>query len=433
MRKTDPGHRGLAWALPLGLAIAASLGCWTLNTHVPARIYTDSAMQSVWFEADMARTYRNMINRQHKYPRVGVHPVIPTLTYSPVLLFRRGLGMNKVMAVRLYLSLIAGLCMIGIYGILRALGLSYFDTLLFAVLFFSSSTALFWLPVPETYPLGALGMLVALFYAIRTPTHPWANRLWAFGAHVLTLGVTITNWVAALAAAFFKTDPLHLLHRTPDAPARADGQHLRRFMIPAAAAFLFIAALGFLQIRFFPGADFFLEKETMEDELFWVYTPSLERVANVTHVLFVGSVVMPALSSVEFPPRRRDVLPMYLSVQDVVLGARGFLGGAAAFLWCVLLGLGVWGMRRRAGPALQYTVLCVVLTQWVLHVLYGPETFLYVAHMMPWLVVLAAHAPFSPFPRLAKGGAALLIVLLVAHNVPLLFEAFRQAVLLMVP
>jgi hypothetical protein len=60
----------------------------------------------------------------------------------------------------------------------------------------------------------------------------------------------------------------------------------------------------------------------------------------------------------------------------------------------------------------------------VLHVFYGPESFLYSGHWLPLLIVVAAFATLGPARRMALALVALLMVCAAVNNV----SEFERAV-----
>ena len=79
----------------------------------------------------------------------------------------RGLGLPEIRAVWLINAASAGAWLALIYGLLRAFGLHRPDAVIFTLLAGVSAAAVFWFPVPETYCLGTLSLLLPLLLAAR--------------------------------------------------------------------------------------------------------------------------------------------------------------------------------------------------------------------------------------------------------------------------
>src|SRR3546814_14227167 len=107
---------------------------------------------------------------------------------------------------------------------MRLIGLRMADALLFTLLMGSNAAAIAWLTVPETFPLGALGIVAALILvavAQRYPVHP----VWTVAVSVFTFAATITHWLASLVATFLRhAPPLRWLLRSGPGQLLRDGR-----------------------------------------------------------------------------------------------------------------------------------------------------------------------------------------------------------------
>ena len=73
---------------------------------------------------------------------------------------------------------------------------------------------------------------------------------------------------------------------------------------------------------------------------------------------------------------------------------------------------------------LRLVVSCAVLGQWVLHLIYGQEVFLYVLHWLPLLIVVVACGTLTTMRPVVLACASLLLLTAGVNNV----QQFRQAV-----
>jgi len=96
------------------------------------------------------------------------------------------------------------------------------------------------------------------------------------------------------------------------------------------------------------------------------------------------------------------------------------MGVVGAWIWIVLLvGAVSWGLFHWSSTdALYRSLVIVVMGQFLLHVVFGTETFLYSAHYGPVLILFSAYACRTRFRRIAVALAVALLVIEIANNVP---------------
>ena len=124
------------------------------------------------------------------------------------------------------------------------------------------------------------------------------------------------------------------------------------------------------------------------------------------------------MPKIETIPAADGANPPRLSVQHALPGTGGWLGGAALVLWVAALGAGGWALLRGPGSRRLRIVLGVTIaSQFALHLLYGPETFLYACHWGPLLVLVAALAATNRRTRFAWLLAIGLLLSGTVHNV----------------
>ena len=109
------------------------------------------------------------------------------------------------------------------------------------------------------------------------------------------------------------------------------------------------------------------------------------------------------------------------------VGSGSLYGAAAAGVWSAILGLGFWGLiSSKDNRQLKLVLAITLLGQFMLHLLYGQETFLYSLHFAPLLVVLAAFSTMTRARSLALTLTGILVVLAVINN----FQQFDKAIVL---
>ena len=89
----------------IAIATLAAIGfsfVYVVSRAIDARFFQRSAMD-VWFEADIPRVFANMTSRWSHHYRTSVHPLFPILTYPPVFLLEKGVGLSSMQAVRIVL------------------------------------------------------------------------------------------------------------------------------------------------------------------------------------------------------------------------------------------------------------------------------------------------------------------------------------------
>ena len=93
---------------------------------------------------------------------------------------------------------VGGLWIGTLYVLLRLLGCRKLDASIFTLLGLSSASALFWLPVPNSYTWGSLSiMLRASCCSCFAEQHTVGAAAYVV-ASAFTLSVTVTNWMAGL-------------------------------------------------------------------------------------------------------------------------------------------------------------------------------------------------------------------------------------------
>ena len=121
------------------------------------------------------------------------------------------------------------------------------------------------------------------------------------------------------------------------------------------------------------------------------------------------------LHGVIVPPLQQGYAA-YLSVQQADISSVPVPVLLGWGLWVVLLVAGILGLRKSGRPKLALVLICVLVSQLALVLVFGQETFLYVLQSGPLLVVLAAFGCLTPWRRWVLGGAAILTVLAAVEN-----------------
>jgi len=378
-------------------SIAASV-FYTLYGQHDTALLTD--INDVWFQSDLKRVFENMTDRFARgHYRVKVHPLHSLLTYSPTFVLRK-MGFDPLHAVRIVTASIAAGYLVAVYALLRVVGCLRVDAFVFSLLGACSTAALFWLSVPESYGLGATSITIGLLLAA-TATHR-RQALWKYVAvSALTLSITVTNWMVGILATL-------------------TAYTLRRAVIITLIAFSLVALLWGLEKQIFPTAVFFVGDREEGRYLFW---PTITRFLSVIDTLFFHTMVSPTITIAGTTGLGWPLLSMQTSTP----GSSGVLGMVGIILWSLLLGLGFWALfSSRTPQAIRVALGLTVLGQWVLHTLYGEETFLYALHFLPLLITVAALTTLTHLRGPAMALALMLIPIAGANN----WQQFNEAMAL---
>jgi len=373
---------GLVFALSVGAAI------WSLQRSMDARFLTIPAGNDVWFEGDVPTVADNVLHRWSDQSRNARHPLVPLLaTTSAYALRGAGLGDRSILAL---LSAAVGAVWVALfYLIARSLTVHRLDAIVFTLLVCSTSSAMFWLAVPETYSLGSLTLLAPLALCALDEGRRFGTA-WYVAASAASLGVTTTNWMSGIFS---------VGGRWP----------WRRALQITANALSIVVVLWAVQRLIFPTAPFFFG---YSNEQRFVLPAASGGPGPVMRVLFFHTIVMPAVAVIPEPK-----WGLAMSVQHSPLGSSGAWGVAATALWAALLVSTLLGLWTAAGHRRFRIVLAATITgQVLLHLLYGEETFLYALHVAPLFILAAALAAGSTAWRRPILALALALAITAAVN-----------------
>jgi hypothetical protein len=184
----------------------------------------------------------------------------------------------------------------------------------------------------------------------------------------------------------------------------------RRSVQITANALCIVVVLWALQRMIFPTSPFFFG---YSNESRFVRPPASGGPGPVARVLFFHSIVMPHINVIP-EPKWGEVM----SVQLSAIGTSGAWGMAATILWAALLALAALGLLSSRGDRRFRIVLGSTLAgQILLHLIYGEETFLYMLHVAPLLILAAAlAAAATPWRRIILALAVALAFTAAMNN-----------------
>ena len=332
-----------------------------------------------------------MTDRLGNHYRIKVHPLFVLLTHPPVMLIRILTGASALLAARIFMALLAGIWIILIFCLLRALGSRRMDATIFAILGSVSAACLFWTGVTETYPLGSISIMVGVL-AVNLPAQ--RQSLWLTIVSAFTLSVTVTNWMAGLLST-------------------AVSLPWKRACQLSANAFCIVVVLWGVQKFIYPQCEFFLGDK---EEVLYINNPRLGGPVTAIKALVFHTLVMPRIRP--FEDMKGDWRRVgYIRTQLDRPGAGSNLATAAAVLWAFLLAVGVWGLFTMEGYVkLRLVVGGVLLGQMALHSVYGEETFIFSPHVAPLLLGVAAMGLHTRLRRVVLVAAVCLIATAGVNN-----------------
>lgn len=372
-------------------AMAATSWSRSAMLHDAIYQYFSGPMRTtdVWFDADIPRSMCMATERlASQHGATSDHPLLSTLFFVPTQVVIGATGLPAVEAVRGVVAAGAGLWIATFYWLLRLLRLRIIDAAVFALLAASTAAAVFWTAVPESFVLGAISIMLPAIVICRA--EPISDtRLVVAGA--LSLGVTLTNWWSGVL--------MVLLTRRPRAALQVCVNTL-----------VLVALLGALQLAWFPRAELFPGNGRALDNLSNTHWPRADAVLTA---FVMHSVVLPPVVA----ERQQDPPSVVLTVPPVSAWSGGAARLAAIAAWGGLLALGAIALGRGvAPPVFRVWLVAMLAGQFLLHLVFGRETFLYAMHFAPLLVLVAACAALGTQRRAALGVAVAAIVLLNVIN-----------------
>ena len=344
------------------------------------------------FDADVPRHTALMTDRRNGlHGTTNRHPLLSLYLYPPVKILST-IGLSPLQAIRTTAAVACGVWTLLMFSLLVLWGCRVLDAVVFTVLSLISASSLFWFSVPESFAIASATIIGALILTLWPQSvHPIARYT---AATALSLSMTLTNAMVGLIAS------------------------LRRFStkdvwIVGASAWFIVSMLWAVQKKLFPAAEFFFPPPG--EMRHFLYAPTPSRILQTMQVMLSHTMVMPDITVLSGADLGRpDVAERMMSVQRSYVGSGGLLGSIATIAWLALLGLGAWAFRV-ANSGLSIVCLLAAAGQICLHLVFGPETFLYTLNLLPLLIVLVAGVSFTAW-RLTGLGLAIVVILLGGAN-----------------
>lgn len=384
--------------------VAIAIGAGFASHHsaklIDPALMLDKRTTDVWFHADTIRVFSDMTLFESKHTYTDVHPLFVLIAFPLVQTVKTVFSVEPMTAVQIVIATVASLWFSLLFTLLRVIGCRRFDATLFSIVAATSAATMFWFIVPETFSFGSLSILLGLGL-VGLAQYRKLSPLWYVAVNTLTLGFTVTNWMAGIFATIVN-------HRW------------KQSLLIALKALGVVAILVVVQKVIFPhfNAKFLLPFRIITGEVGEISeldSGSEQGIPLQVLKSFVfDTMVMPAIQIVD---NIKDRPCLRMTVQASPLGSGSFWGIVAIGLWAALLGLGLWGMfSTKKHLKLRVVLGLTLLGQLALHLLYGSETFLYALHFLPLLVVLAALGTLTPARPLALLLAGMLILSAGVNN-----------------
>ncbi|WP_309645865.1 hypothetical protein [Phenylobacterium sp.] len=374
--------------LLIGIGVGVAGGAYALihwDTVDARRMMT---VFDVWFEADMPRiagTLTDFSSPDHN--RTSVHPLTSLLLGTPFIVLH-ALGVDVETICTAFVACGAFAFCVVMFATLRVVGLRRVDSAMVVALACTSAGGLHWLSVPENYALGAASLLVPILW-LAAPRGEF-DRSFGPLQSALSMSITVTNWMAGLAAALVALG-------------------VRKGVKVSVLGFLIVALLTPLQSAIYPTAGRFLGfRGEMQYSVVGSERPPpamLGRIVGITdHALIAPDHTIVA--------QDRAVAPLTISYQTTQIALHP-AAIVARLGWVALLAMGIYAAFRGRVSAQVATVTALVLAgNILLHLVYGEEVFLYALHFVSLYSLIAGWA------CLASRRAAiplLLITIVAAH------------------
>lgn len=480
-RRVEPGSEASAEAprwwrrlrrldvlLVVLLAVAAATASLLASRAVPHELIVLRDANDTWFEADTPRVAESMAHNPGKFgARYLLHPLFSELTYPFAFVLRGGLGMEFEAAVRVMVAVTAALWVAGIFALLRLAGLRTVDAVLLTFLGSVTASAMCWLILPETHAMGSVSILAAMLLVaiVQQRRRAGIGREpvgWHVAISILTLGFTVSNWMAGLAATWVarrrRWAEIILVAGTIALAAALVEPVLRKGLQRVASLTTGTTQMIAVLLIVLGIAALLVVRKTGVFQRPWArLRRQLNRPAVAWVMLGLGGLVLAAalLGDRRFianeyagSPLRSTGSFVYHTValpqlqtfdrygrgwptiytQHSLPGSAGPWGVAAVGVWSVLLLLGAAAAWRRWGASPLVRAAGMVLAgQFTLHLFYGEEVFLYSMNWTPLLILLVALPLLEDRFRLAvRGLVAVLILCLIMNNIPQVRQAIEH-------
>ncbi len=369
------------------LALLGAVVSWLASSLINSDLLLFGNM-NIWFDSDMPRVLKNMIVRTEGHQASFKHPLFALLVWPPTALVQMVVG-DALTAARVVLAANAALAVALLMSLCARIGVPRLDRILAALIFISSCAFVFWFSVPETFAFGATSILIALFAASHAAERR-AGMGWLVAFGLAGLSMTITNFAVfcvALAAGLWVANPKGGLLGV-----------ILGGIKPVATVLALAAVLAVAQDRTFGDAGLFFNVKALAAESQFIGQSHATPMAQRPAILLLAPMLYGAAEPAPFTNNLASGVTEVVKLNMPRYAITDSVQAVAVALFVTVLLWGLWAVVKcqqagqlAGGARATIWAACVSTIGFVaLHVIYGAEVFLYVAHMLPLLVVLLA-------------------------------------------
>ena len=380
----------------VGLAIAIAISTYIGTYQLPAPIFTDLYAQDVWFGGDIPTVFGNITSLNSDFGRNNKHPLFPLIVFPLVFLTGKLFHLDPLAAARLVAVGVSTLWIGGLYSLFRVMGCYRLDATLLSLVGAVSAASIFWLIIPESFPLASLTFILGLIFVTLAqfrPHYQTFSGAWYIAINVITVSITITNSMVGILATLVNN-------------------RWKKSIQIFVGSLLLATGLWILQRIVFTNSGFPFQPGTFIGEKKFIATASGGTLSFLS-AFFYQTMIMPATQFVDFAIR-----PDWIKIEASLLApTSGSAWGTAAIIsWTALLGLGLWAFATiKQHNKLRILLGLTLLAQLAMHSIYGAdETFIYSLHFIPLLLTVVA---FSLLTRLRIVSLILAVILIVSAGI----------------
>ncbi|NMF60554.1 hypothetical protein [Pseudanabaena yagii] len=376
----------------VGLAIAIAISTYIGTYKLPTPLFTDLYAQDVWFGGDIPTVFGNLTSLNSDFGRNNKHPLFPLIVFPLVFLTGKLFHLDPLAAARLVAVGVSTFWIGALYALFRIMGCYRLDATLLSLVGAVSAASIFWLIIPESFPLASLTFILGLAFVTLAQFRPFTGA-WYIAINVITVSITITNSMVGILATLVNN-------------------RWKKAIQIFVGSLLLATGLWILQRIVFTNSGFPFQPGTFIGEKKFIATPS-GGILSFLSAFFYQTMVMPATQFGDFAIR-----PDWIKIEANLLApASGSLWGTAAIVsWTALLGLGLWAFATiKQHNKLRIVLGLTLLAQLGMHSIYGAdETFIYSLHFIPLLLTVVA---FSLLTRLRIISLILAVILIVSAGI----------------
>jgi len=295
----------------------------------------------------------------------AVHPLTPIIFRPLISLLSPITGGDRFHANLIILALAGGGCVFLTWKIVKLISEDQSLAVLFASLLGLSASHLIFASVIESYIFSTLCLLLFIWLLL---TNQSAYLLIAAG--VLTLGITVTNIVQQALATIFVQ------------------RNLRHMIVIFSCVILLGIGLNVISHSIYPVPYFFLPQNLMEERGF-LQEISIKRAGLMAENLLIYNIAAPQ----PYVSIRRE-MPRFNFLTGTIQGYAWF-GWPALILWIAMLALTFFYFLKKIRSSsnnkyFSLSMLFCLIFNFLLHLSYGVEPFLYSADWTYALILFTA-------------------------------------------